>query len=283
VRKFLLIVALAAAVVPAVNGGQKELTGRDPNVLNRIDFAPKPGAVIPMNATFRDENGRAVRLGDYFKDRPVVLAPVYYECPMLCSLTLNGLLRAARAIQPTAGRDFDIVAYSINPKEGSELAKAKADSYLTGYNRPGPDGRPLKTGWHFLTGDAASIDAVSKAINFNYVYDPKSDQYAHASGLVVATPDGRMSRALYGPEFSPRDLKLALVESGRGRIGTVTDKVLLYCYAFDGANGRYTMQVMRVVQLAGFTTAACLFTGVGFAVRRERRKDDHSSASGDQA
>lgn len=278
--KRLLLLALMVSAVPA-SAGRKELTGRDPNILTKIDFAAAPGAQLPLDATFRDAKGRLVKLGDFFKDRPIVLAPVYYECPMLCSLTLNGLLRAARSIRPSAGDYYDVVAFSINPKEGAELAASKQNNYLTGYNRSGKDGKPMKTGWHFLTGDEASIRAVTKAINFNYVYDAKSDQYAHASGIIVATPDGRVSRTLYGPEFSPRDLKLAVLESGQGRIGTVTEKVLLYCYAFDGANGRYTMQVMRVVQLAGSATAVILFTGIGFAVRRERRKDGHTPSSGD--
>ncbi len=281
-KKFLFI-ALMTVLVPAVQAGQKELTGRDPNILNQIDFAPTPGAKLPMDVTFFDEKGRPVKLGSFFKDRPVVLAPVYYECPMLCTLTLNGLLRAARAIRPTVGFDYDVVAFSINPKETAEMAMNKQENYVTGYNRADKNGKPFKGGWHFLTGPEASIKAVTQAINFKYVYDAKSDQYAHASGLIVATADGRISRALYGPEFSPRDLKLAVLESGQGQIGTVAEKILLFCYAFDGANGRYSMRVMRVVQLAGSATVVIMFAGVGLALRRERKKTGTPPTSGDQS
>lgn len=271
--KAVIVLALLSLAVPA--SAKPDIAGRDPGVLQEIDFAPAPGAQLPLDAAFKDESGQPVKLGDYFGERPVVLAPVYYECPMLCTLTLNGLLRASRAIRQTAGKEFEIVAFSIDPAETPDLAAAKDETYRKGYNRRGPDG------WHFLTGSEESIRAVSQALNFRYVYDPKSDQYAHASGLVVATPDGRIARTLYGPEFAPRDLKLAVIESSEGRIGSVTEKVLLYCYAFDGANGRYSMRIMRVVQLAGATTAVVLFTSVGIAFRRERKSGKNTPRSGD--
>jgi len=231
-----------------------------------------------MNTAFLDESGRAVKLGDYFTDKPVVLVPIYYQCPMLCSMTLNGILAAARSIKPTAGPDYQVLAFSINPKEGPELARGKKETYDKGYNRPGS-----KNGWHFLTGDEDSIRQLTQAINFRFVYDAKSDQYAHASGAIIATPDGRIGRTLYGPDFKPRDLKLALAESGRNEIGSITDKVLLYCYAFDGATGRYTMSVMRVVKLAGAVTVVLLFTGVGVAFRREKKRGENNPESGERS
>ena len=268
-KRVLLLAALFVAL-PAHAASVKN-AGRDPNVLNQIDFAPARGAVVPSDVTFFDENGKPVKLGSFFGEKPVVLLPVYYECPMLCNLTLNGILRASRAIRASVGPDYQIVAFSINPKETAELAMGKRETYVKGYNRPNSE-----NGWHFLIGPEASIQRVTKAINFKYVYDANSDQYAHASGLVVVTPDGRVNRALYGPEFAPRDLKLAITEASKNKVGNITEKVLLYCYAFDGSTGRYSLAIMHVVKLGGAATVACLFTGVGFAIRRERKRGPKS-------
>lgn len=236
-------------------------------VLNKLSFDPPLGARIPIDTVFHDETGANVRLADLLNGKPLVLVPVYFECPMLCTLSLNGMLSAARAIRPTAGQDYTVVALSIDPKDTPKLAEAKRVSYLKGYNRPGDE-----LGWRFLTGTQAAIKAITDAIGFTYVYDQKTGQYGHVSAAAILDKDGRITRGLYGPEFKPRDLKLALIEASEGKIGTPFEKVLMYCYAFDGSTGRYSMRIMRVVRLAGVATVVLIVTGVGLSIWWERRR-----------
>ncbi len=247
---------------------------RSEALLNQITFNPPLGAAVPLDTVFKDEAGAEVRLGDLFHGKPVVMAPVYFECPMLCTLTLNGLLKAARAVRPTAGPDFTVVAFSINPKDTPALAAAKRESYAKGYNRPGSDG-----GWRFLTGTPESIATLSRALGFTYVYDAATGQYGHASALAVLAKDGKIVRGLDGPEFEPKDLKLALIEAAEGRIGTPIEKALMYCYSFDGSTGRYSMQIMKVVRTAGAATALLLGLGIGYQVRKERRRAADAGAA----
>ncbi len=211
----------------------------------------------------RDEVGRAVRLSDYFGKRPVVLALVYYNCPMLCTQVLNGLVSSLKVMSLVPGRDFDVVAVSFDARDKPSDAAAKKNAYLTHYNRPGTDG-----GWHFLTGDAASIAAVAQAVGFRYRYDADRDQFAHASAITVATPEGRVSRYLYGIEYAPRDLRLALVEASAGKIGTPADQVLLYCFHYDPKTGKYGAVVLNIVRLAGAATVLALAVSVFLMTRR---------------
>jgi protein SCO1/2 len=237
-----------------------------PKALEGVGFDQKLDAPLPLELRFRDESGGEVALGQYFGTRPVVLALVYYDCPMLCTLVLNGLVSSMKALDFVPGRDFDVVAVSFDPREKPELAQAKRAAYLERYARPGTEG-----GIHFLTGAQPAIDALTKAAGFRYAFDQESGQFAHPAGILVATPEGRISRYLFGADFAPRDLRLALIESAAGRIGTVTDQVLLYCYHYDPASGRYTTAVMNLVRAGGIATVLSLGLFVTVMWRRDRK------------
>ena len=224
-------------------------------------------AQLPLDAVFRDEAGRDVRLGDYFTDKPVILALVYYRCPMLCTQVLNGFLKSSQAVPLEIGRDYEVVTVSFDARETPELAAEKKKHYTRAYRRDG-----AARGWHFLTGDQAAIDRLAETIGFRYHFDAASDQFAHASGIIVATPGGRLSRYFYGIEYSPQDLRLGLVESSAGRIGSAVDQVLLLCYHYDPLTGRYGVAIAAVMRAAGALTIAGL---AGFFVvmyRHERRR-----------
>jgi protein SCO1 len=219
-----------------------------------IDFNPAIGAALPLTAQLRDERGAEVRLGDYFhRKRPVILALVYFECPMLCTLTLNGLLRGLALVSYSAGRDFDVVAVSIAPAETWKLAAKKKRRLLDNYRRPG-----AFDGWHLLTGVQGQIDLIAKAAGFKYRFEPRTGQYYHASGILILTPDGRISRPMFGVEYGPEDLRLALLEASRGRLGSIVERALLYCYRYDPAVGRYSLKVLALVRAAAALTVAGL-------------------------
>jgi protein SCO1/2 len=224
-------------------------------------------APLPLDAAFRDESGREVHLGDFFNDRPVVLALVYYRCPMLCTQVINGFLKASQAIPLEIGRDYEVVTVSIDPRETSEMAAEKKRHYARTYRREGAE-----RGWHFLTGDADSIEKLAEAVGFRYRYDEASGQFAHASGLVVATPQGRLSRYYYGIEFAPPDLRLGLVESSAGRIGSPVDQVLLLCYHYDPLTGKYGLAISFVLRAAGAMTVGSLCVFLFAMFRRERKR-----------
>lgn len=238
-----------------------------PAILQRIGFEQKLDNPLPLDATFRDEEGRTVRLGQYFGRRPVVVAFVYYECPMLCTQILNGLASALGVLDETVGRDFDVVTISFDARETPVLAAAKKQVYLDRYKRT-----EAAEGWHFLTGDEAAIRAVTDAAGFRFAWDEATQQFAHASGVLVVTPQGRISRYLFGIEYAPRDLKFALMESSDGRIGSVVDQVLLYCYHYEPATGSYSMVAMNTVRMGGAVTLAALIGFVVVALRRETRQ-----------
>ncbi|HXT00238.1 MAG TPA: SCO family protein [Elusimicrobiota bacterium] len=224
-----------------------------PSVLKAVGFDQKLGAQAPLDLVFRDEGGKPARLGSLLRGRPAVLALVYYRCPMLCTETLNGLVRALRALSFDAGRDFDVVVLSIDPREGSALAAAKEKVYVERYGRAGG-----ARGWSFLTGDEASIRRLAAAVGFRYAYDRELDLYAHPAGLVVLTPAGRVSKYLFGVEFAAGDLRLALVEAAGGAIGSPIDRFVLYCFHYDPLTGRYGLRILRVLQAAGALTIAGL-------------------------
>ncbi|PYR65121.1 MAG: SCO family protein [Acidobacteria bacterium] len=235
--------------------------------LEYVSFKQKLNAQLPLATHFRDENGRDVTLGQYFNGtRPVVLAFVYYSCPMLCTQIMNGVSRAIKVLPFTPGQDFDIVFISFDPRDKPETAAAKKTALLNYWSAQNQSGA-----WHFLTGEEPEIRRVTSTAGFFYMWDERSQQYAHMSGVLVLTPDGRLSRYFYGVEYSPKELRLALVESGQGHVGSVVDELLLYCYHYDPSQGRYGVIVMNLVRLGGVLTVLAI-GGFILAMRRQERQ-----------
>jgi protein SCO1/2 len=237
-----------------------------PPALREVGYDQRLGELLPGDVALKDESGAEVRLGELMGERPVVLALVYYDCPMLCTLVLNGLVAGLKAVDLVPGRDFEVVAVSFDPREGPELARAKKAVYLERYGA-----EETAAGWHFLSGDAAAIERLTAAAGFRYAFDEPSGQFAHPSGVVVATADGRISRYLFGTDYAPRDLRLALVESGAGRVGSLTDQVMLFCFHYDPATGRYSAAVLNLVRAGGAAAVLALAALVIVLVRREKR------------
>lgn len=260
--RLLPALALLAGAAPASAQGVVDTQ----QVLKEVRIDQRLGEQLPLDLSFRDHRGYEVRLGDVFGEKPVLLALVYYECPMLCTLVLNDVLRCLRALPLDAGEDFDLLAVSIDPGETPELAAAKREAYLEDYGRGEPDG------WHFLVGDEASVAALTDAVGFRYVYDPATDEYAHAAGIQLVTPEGVLSRYFYGLEYPPRDVRLGLVEASDGAIGSAVDQVLLFCYHYDPVTGKYGLVVMNVVRLAGGLTVAAIVSFVVVMLRRDRKR-----------
>ena len=246
-----------------------------PAVLKDVGIDQRLNERVPLGLVFKGESGKQVELRQYFGRKPVVLSLVYYECPMLCTMVLNGMLRSLRALKLDAGQDFEILTVSFNPKETPDLAAAKKRSYLERYDRPGAG-----NGWHFLTGDEDNIRKLTEAAGFRYKYDAVRDQYVHASGIMVLTPDGRLARYLYGIEYSARDLRLALVEASAGKIGNPVDKILLYCFHYDPSTGKYSLLIMNVIRAAGSATVLALATFLIVMFRRDRRKKLNKNVDG---
>jgi protein SCO1/2 len=235
-------------------------------VLREVDFQQRLGAQLPLDREFVAEDGKPVRLGQYFSERPVLFVLAYYRCPMLCNQVLNGVLTSTNALAFVAGEDFEIVVISFDPSDTSSAARAKREAYTKRYHRS--EGRE---GWHFLTGRSDDIAAVAEACGFRFVHDEQTDQFAHASGIMVATPDGRLSQYFYGIDYPTRDLRLALVESSQGRLGNLVDKVLLRCFHYDAITGRYGLAVMRLVQAGGVLTVLAMIGFIVHSLRKERR------------
>ena len=253
-----------ASQPPEIGSTENPNSAVKPPILRDVGFDQKIGARLPLDIPLRDENGATVQIGDYFHRRPVVLAMVYYECPMLCTLVLNGLVSGLKPLALNAGTDFDVVAVSFNPRETSVLAKAKKVNYLDRYGKAGTE-----AGWHFLTGDPSSIERLTTAIGFRYTWDAAARQYAHPSGVVLLTPDGQVSRYLFGVDYEPKDLKLGLVESSQGKLGGITDQVMLYCFHYDPTTGRYSAAVMNLVRAGGVATLVLLGLFLAIAWRRD--------------
>jgi len=238
-------------------------------VIEQVKFDQRLDEQVPLDLTFRDETGASVRLDHYFdknSHKPVVLTLVYYECPMLCTQVLNGLTRSLKPLGLKPGDDFEILTLSINHREGPELAARKKARYIEDLGRP-----EAAKGWHFLTGDEASIAKLADAVGFRFMWDPEIQQYAHAGGLVVLTPEGRISRYFFDVEFPSRDLRLGLVEASREEIGSLTDRVLLLCYHYDPTTGKYGIAITTFIRLFGFLTVAAIGTYMFVMLRRERR------------
>jgi|SRR6185436_7921658 protein SCO1/2 len=239
-------------------------TARLPQLEN-VTFRQRLNAQLPLDTAFKDENGRDVTLRRYFGgQRPVILAFVYYSCPMLCTQVMNGVSSAAKALPFSAGTDFDVVFISFDPRDKPETAAAKKTALLNYWSMQNQSGA-----WHFLTGEEPQIRQVTSAAGFFYMWDDKTQQFAHLSGVLVLTPDGRLSRYFYGIEYSPKELRLALVESGQGHVGSLVDELLLYCYHYDPANGRYGAVVMNLVRIGGLLTVVLLGTFIGLMRWRE--------------
>ena len=270
-RWALLLAALAfAPAAPA------RAEGESGGGLKRVGFDQNLDAQIPLDAPFRDEAGRPVRLGDYFGGRkPVILTLVYFRCPLLCGLELQGLARALRPLSLDVGRQFDVVTISIDPEETPELAAAKKAAYIRQYGR----GPGAGAGWHFLTGSGAAIARVAKAAGFRYLHDPRSKLFTHASGIMVLTPRGRIARYFYGVEYSPRDLQSALTGASAERIGSPIRQVLMYCYDYDAATGKYTLAVVRLTRVLGTATALALASYMIVMFRRDRDRDRPAKAT----
>lgn len=234
-----------------------------PPALEDIGIEQKLGEQLPLETEFKDENGNIVKIGEYFnKEKPVILAFVYYECPMLCNEVLNGLSGTLRGISFDVGKEYDVVALSFDVREHDipDLAKNKKASYMERYGRPGSE-----DGWHFLTGTQDSIDAVAKAAGFNYRWDEKSEQFAHAGGIMIVTPEGKMSRYFFGIDYAAKDVKFGLMESAENKVGNPADRLLLYCFHYDPSTGRYGLAIMRVVRIAAvFTILGMAFFGFVF-------------------
>jgi protein SCO1/2 len=245
-----------------------------PRVLKDVRFDQRLDQQVPLDAAFRDETGRAVRLGDYFGDKPVILVLAYYRCPRLCTEVLNGLVRALLDVPFDVGREFNVVTVSFDARETPALAAAKKKTYLERYGRRG-----AAEGWSFLTGQEDAIRALTDAVGFHVVYDPKLDQFAHASGITVLTPRGKIARYFYDIRYSPLDLRLSLVEASANRIGSAVDQVLLYCFHYDPSDGKYGPVVMSFVRLGGAATVLTLGMFLGILWRRERRKGKAAAAA----
>jgi len=239
-----------------------------PGILREVAFDQRLSEQVPLDLWFRDEAGTPVQLGQYLGEKPLILTLNYYDCPMLCPLVLEGLLGTLRALTFTIGDQFNIVTVSFDAGETSAQAAAKKAHYERGYGRYGAG-----SGWHFLTGEAGAIDQLTQALGFRYTYDSTKDQFAHAAGIIVLTPQGRVARYFYGLEFSPRDVRLALVEAAAGAIGSPVDQLLLYCYQYDPASGAYTLVVHRVLRLAAAATVLGLAGFMIVMLRREKAED----------
>jgi protein SCO1/2 len=247
--------------------GESRVAGdQRPAILAPIKIDQKIDSQIPLDLKFTDDNGKPVRLGDYFGKKPVVLTMVYYTCPMLCSQVLNGMTASLEVLRYNAGKEFEVVAVSIDPDETPEEAAKKKAIYLHNYGRPGTE-----NGWHFLTGKKPEIDELARAIGFHYAYDPETKQYAHASGIMVAKPDGKLAQYFYGIEFSPKDLLLGITEASAGKAGSLVDEVILYCYHYDPEKGHYGAVIVRVLRLAGAATVLILGSFIITMVRRDGR------------
>jgi protein SCO1/2 len=266
--------ALRAQTVPSDMG---PTAATMPPALQNVGFEPSLNGQMPLDLPFRDETGRTVQLRDYFgpnTHKPVVLAFVYYNCPMLCNQVQQGVVGTLRMLSFNPGRDYEVVFVSFDPRETPDMAAEKKKIALTHFRRP-----ETASGWHFLTGPKESIDAATHAANFRYSFDAKTNFFAHASGVMILTPDGRISRYFYGVEYPGRDMRLGLVEASAGRIGTPIDHVLLFCYHYDPTAATYSASILKIIRLAGVLTIICIVGGIFYFRRRDLRSSAQAKLS----
>jgi protein SCO1 len=261
---FALLLGASAASAQAVPSSTGPAAQNMPPILQNVGFEPPLNAHLPLDLAFRDETGRRVQFREYFSQKPVLLALVYFGCPMLCDQTEQGVVGALRMLSFNPGRDYEVVFVSFDPRESPDMATQKKELAMTHFRRPETAG-----GWHFLTGSKESIDALTKAANFRYTFDEKSGLFAHAAGIMLLTPDGRISRYFYGVEYPARDLRLGLVDASAGKIGTPIDRALLFCYRYDPSSARYSASILSIIRLAGVVTIVGLVAAILIFRRRD--------------
>jgi protein SCO1/2 len=264
------LLALGAAsaawpqAAPKLQPGEA-VPNQKPSILDHVGLDQRLNQQVPLDLAFVDDRGRPVQLREYFGAKPVILMLVYYQCPMLCTQVLNGFTGAMNGIvRFNIGREFNVVTVSIDPRDTAQDAAAAKKRYLQRYRRAGAE-----EGWHFLTGKKDQIDALAQAVGFRYAWDPEIQQYAHASGIMLLTPDGRMAQYYYGIEYAPRDIQLGLIEASKGKIGNVVDQVLLYCYHYDPRQGRYGAAIFNVLRLSALATVLALGSFMLIMFRRD--------------
>jgi protein SCO1/2 len=260
--------SVSVALISTVAGGllSAQPYGRPP-ALQNVGIDQKLNYQVALDLEFKDEAGKTVKLAEFFHGKPVVLSLVYYRCPMLCNLVLNGELRSFRQVPLELGKDFEVVTVSFDPEETPDVAAAKKATYVDKYNRGS-----AANSWHFLTGAEPQIHALADSVGFRYAKDPKTGQWAHASGIMVLTPQGRIARYLYGIEYARNDMRLALVEASANKIGTPTDQILLFCYHYDPSKGKYTFAVVNALRAGGSATVLALGLFLFVNLRRDRRE-----------
>ena len=262
VKSFLSIILATIPILAQTN------SATPPQLPGKVAIAQNLNAQLPLDLMVRDETGRVVRLGEYFNHgKPVLLNFMYYRCPMLCPMVMDGVTNALTELRFDIGKEFDVVTISMDPRDTPEQAAAKKDVYVKRYGRFG-----AANGWHFLTAHESAIKRITSTVGFQYAYDIKTDQFAHGTALIAVTPQGRVSRYLYGFEYKPRDLRLALVEASAGKIGTATDAILLLCYHYDPATGRYSRTAMNFVRAGGVATMLGLAGFILVMIRKERAR-----------
>jgi len=261
---FGLLLSASAASAQAVPDNTGPASQYMPAVLRNVGFEPPLNGRLPLDLAFRDETGRNVQFREYFQQKPVLLALVYYGCPMLCDQVEQGVVGTLRMLSFTPGKDYEVVFVSFDPRETPEMAAQKKEVAMTHFRRPETAG-----GWHFLTGSKESINALTKGANFRYSFDQKSGLFAHASGIMLLTADGRISRYFYGVEYPSRDVRLGLVDASAGKIGTPIDHALLFCYRYDPASGRYSASILKIIRLGGVLTILGLVAGMLVFRRRD--------------
>jgi protein SCO1/2 len=274
-----LVAALTLLALPALASAQlgpkpPPMAVGQPEILQEIGWDQNLGEKIPLDLAFKDEEGRDVVLADYFGDKPVVLSLVYYECPMLCTISLNGLARALEVLSFVPGQEFEVLTVSFDANEGTQLAAAKKRAYMASYEKSEEGAQ----GWHFLTGDEESVNRLTRAVGFRFAWDEETKQFAHPAGILVAAPDGTITHYLFGVEYSPKDLRLALVAAGQGEVGNAVDQVLLYCFQYDPKTGRYSAAILNIVRIAGVVTLLAM-AGLLLTITRRRRQDPPTPAT----
>ena len=261
----LVVAAGLARPVAAQLSDPMQSVGVRPDLLKDVGIDQKLNQQVPLNLTFRDETGKTVQLSQYFGQKPVLLSLVYFNCPMLCTQVLNGMEASMKGLPMDAGDQFNAISVSIDPSDKPVLAAVKQQMYVGMYGRPNG-----AQGWHFLTGDEDQIKKLANAVGFRYAYDPDSKQFAHASAIMVLTPDGKLSKYFYGIQYSPRDLRLGLVEASARKIGTPVDAMLLFCYHYDPNTGKYGLLISRLIQAGGLLTVLAIGLTMLILFRRER-------------
>ena len=259
-----IVAALLVLATAPASAATEPAADIRPPALREVGIDQRLGESLPLDAPFRDDHGQSVTLGDLFGGKPVVLVMTYFECPMLCTLVLNGLTKTLKTMNFEPGKEFDVVVVSFDPRDTPELAAKKKATYVAEYGRVA-----TADGWHFLTGDQAAIARVATAVGFRYKWVPEEKQFAHAAAIMVATPEGRMSRYFYGVDYAGRDLRLGLIEAADHKIGSAVDVLLLFCYRYDPATGKYGAIVLNMVRIGGVATVLVIGAFMAVMFRRE--------------